>query len=119
MTSSPPNVLRNFTLHSQTAREIEIARAAGFHLLPEPEGIQVPSSQPLEPSALAFAERLREAARAGHAVLVGGLTALWIAAVLSLPPADLPRLFYFETERERDPSGRFVFNPIRLCEIPR
>jgi hypothetical protein len=119
MTTSPPNVLRNFTLHPQTPRELELARSAGFHLTPKPEGIEIPAGTPLAAAALEFANRLRDAARQGHAVLVGGHTALWIAAILSLPPADLPRMFYFETARTRDEQGRFVFTPLRLCEISR
>ena len=109
--------LRNFTLHTQSAREIEIARAAGFQLVPEPEGIDVPVGSPLQPHAVRLAAQLIEARRAGDAVLVGGLTALWIAAVLSIPPAGLPPFYYFETERTRDAEGRFIFNPLRLCLV--
>ncbi len=117
MTIYEPNVLRNFTLHSQGPREIELARLAGFQLSPHPEGFDLPTGTPLQPHALRFAAQLRDAARSGHAVLAGGHTAVWIAAVLSIPAAELPRLYYFETERTRDENGRFIFTPLRLCPI--
>ena len=110
--------LRNFTLHTQGPAEIEIAARAGFDLTPRPEGIEIAPATPLDGPAARFAASLRDAARAGHAVLIGGHTGLWIAALLLIPPNELPRLFYFETRRTRDENGRFVFIPERLGEVP-
>ena len=114
-------ILRNLTLHEQQEAYRALTARAGFFLTREAEGVLVgPGEAGLQEAKERLATLLRESAHRGEAVLVGGHTAAWLAAVLALQSSGerLPPLYYFETERMRDDRGRFVFVPDRLLRIP-
>ena len=113
-------ILRNLTLHYQGDREVALAAARGFDLTREPEGVNVaPGQQGLRNASLELVARLRECRRKGEAVLLGGHTGLWVAAIAHLVTNGeaLPELYYFDTRRVHDAEGRFVFQPEDLVRL--
>jgi hypothetical protein len=114
--------MRNATLHLQGKREVEMARRAGFSLAVEPEGVDLPlgNDSAGRRSIERFALLLTSCADAGHVVLVGGSSRLWISAAVLVERNKwhLPELYSFVTARLRDRRGRFVFQPVELAPHP-
>jgi hypothetical protein len=107
-------ILRNLTLHYQEAECVGLAARHGFALQREPEGVEARCTvNGVAEASMVLAQRLAECSRDGVAALIGGHTAIWIAALDRLAAAGIrrPDLCYFETRRERDEDGRFVFKP--------
>jgi hypothetical protein len=113
--------LRNLTLHRQTEQEIRLAREAGFELGTDPEGVLVQAGPDgLRSSTDQLVTKLCRVREQGEAALVGGHTALWVAAVMQLVRGGgpLPELYYFDTRRVRDENDRWLFAPAGLFPIP-
>jgi hypothetical protein len=113
-------ILRNLTLHYQGDREVALAAARGLDLMREPEGVNVaPGQQGLRNASRELVARLRECRRKGEAVLLGGHTGLWVAAIAHIITQGeaLPDLYYFDTRRVQDAEGRFVFEPEDLVRL--
>jgi hypothetical protein len=113
-------ILRNLTLHAQGDAEVALAASYGLALTREPEGVTVgPGEDGLQKAALDLAVRLHRCRQQDEAVLVGGHTGVWLAAVMRLTAegAPLPALHYFDTRRIQDAQGRFVFVPEGLVRI--
>lgn len=113
--------LWNLTLHPQGKREYDIAMAKGFELSRQPEGVEFGAgADELNKAAETLAGRLAHCAAAGEAALIGGHTAVWVAALDKLAHRGLsrPPLYYFSTLRKRDEHGRFVFEPCGLELLP-
>jgi hypothetical protein len=114
-------LLRNLTLHRQGEREQAFATRAGFLLEAEALGVEIdPARGGLNVAAVLLAGRLARCSAEGMAALIGGHTALWIAAldILTVRSVKRPDLLYFETARTRDIWGRFLFVPERLIKLP-
>jgi hypothetical protein len=112
--------LRNLTLHEQSDLEVNLAASQGFALTPEPGGVEVEiGNDGLWRATASLTIRLRECRDRGEAILVGGHTGLWLAAVLhlALNGETLPPMYYFDTRRIRDDTGRFQFVPERLVRV--
>ena len=111
--------LINLTLHPQGEREIELARANGYELFPEPRAPMVgPGVKGLVEAATEIAGVLGEAVRDGAAVLIGGHTGALVYALRSIKDEEWPEMVVFETRRERDENDRFVFHPVGILVIP-
>jgi hypothetical protein len=114
--------LTNLTLHAQGEREVQLAAEYGFALDAAPRGIEAGAGrQAFDTAVEQLAGLLHRSAEAGAAVLAGGHTGLWIAAVCRLlnEGAALPSIWVFEIRRVRDTQTRFVFQPEGLIEITR
>ena len=114
--------LRNLTLHAQSAREQEIALGYGLEVTVDPEGLMIESGQAGFDAAVAeLALRLRECAQRGEAVLLGGHTGLWVAALLAVCRVSgetaAPPCYCFDTARIQDAAGRFVFEARGLLRV--
>lgn len=111
--------LLNLTLHKQGEMEIALARSAGYNLMPEPLAPVVGEGQEgLEAAASQICEVIGRAVAEGASVLIGGHTGALVYALRAIRDEEWPEFVIFETQRVRDASDRFVFQPMGILRIP-
>lgn len=100
MTATPKLIrIRNLTLHEQTSREVDLAAEAGLELVPGVEGVESAGEGGYVRAVERLASKLIECRVRGEAALIGGMTSLWVGAVLRASAAGgLPAMYWMELE---------------------